>query len=92
MIVKNVRSSQPCTSMNFCTEFSEALVLSLDSPKDLVKIDKTKLKFWCKRFYILVMRFGHNADYAVLWVFPFIFRLALFIINNTLILYFEFFR
>ena len=74
--------------MNFCTEFSEALVLSLDSPKDLVKIDKTKLKFWCKRFYIFVMRFGHNVDHAVSWVFPSTVRLALFIINNILILYF----
>ena len=24
--MKNVRSSQPCTSMNFCTEFSKAKV------------------------------------------------------------------
>ena len=26
-IMKNVRSSQPCISMNFCTEFSKAQVL-----------------------------------------------------------------
>ena len=25
--MKNIRSSQPCTSMNFCTEFSKAQVL-----------------------------------------------------------------
>ena len=25
--MKNVRSSQPCISMNFCTEFGKALVL-----------------------------------------------------------------
>ena len=38
--IKNVRNNQPCTSMNFCTEFSKAKVLPCEYRKFERSVEK----------------------------------------------------
>ena len=65
--MKNVRSSQPCTSMNFCTEFSKAQVLLrvlLTDVNSLIakwKFAKGQFFFFDKEFSSKVLLLIYNS-------------------------------
>ena len=69
--MKNVRSSQPCTLMNFCTEFSKAQVLKHGGNNGLLTLCESVNLYCCPPQVCKLCRIWGKNIVTVLQFFPY---------------------